>query len=327
MSEYGIPYMGSKDKIIKSLAMNFPKADHFYDLFGGGFSVTHYMLKNKSHCYKHFHYNEIKSDIVELIKKAINGDYNYNKFKPEWISKDKFFKRLDDPYIKICWSFGNNQKAYMFSQQIEPYKKSMHMAIVFNEFDLLAKDVFGFDKWPSNVKTIKAKRLYLRQLIEFYRVKNKLPKVLHQFLPSKKLQQLKQLDQLKRLQQLERLQRLEQLKQLEQLQSLERLEQLERLHQLEKLNFSSKDYRDVKILPNSVVYCDIPYKDTASYGEFNHDQFFEWAATRDFPVYISEYNIDDPRFILVYDIYKRSMLKNNIKLIKIESEKLYWNGK
>jgi len=302
MSEYGIPYMGSKDKIIASLAMNFPKADHFYDLFGGGFSVTHYMIKRKDHHYKHFHYNEIKSDIVALVKKATNGDYNYNKFKPEWISRDQFFKRLDDPYVRICWSFAGNQKNYMFSQQIEPYKKSMHMAVVFDEFDCLVKEVFGFDKWPTNIKTIKAKRSYLWQLIWFYRVKNKLPKVLHQFLPNKQLDRLEQL---------------------ERLQSLQRLEQLQGLN---KLNFSSKDYRDVEILPNSVVYCDIPYLNAAKYGEFNHQEFYEWAVSREFPVYISEY-VMPHNFICVYDIDKRSMFYGDKSKTLIKSEKLYWNGR
>lgn len=87
---------------------------------------------------------------------------------------------------------------------------------------------------------------------------------------------------------------------------------------------SSLDYREVDILPNSVVYCDIPYQGTTGYGEFSHKDFFEWAATRKFPVYISEYNISDPRFKLVYDIDKMPMLTTN-KIVKTKSEKLYWN--
>ena len=122
MSNYGIPYMGSKDKIVASIAMNFPKAEHFYDLFGGGFSVTHYMLVNKSKNYSHFHYNEIKSDIVDLVKKSINGDFNYNKFKPEWISRDQFFKRLDDPYVRICCLLGMIKKTICFHQKLNPTK-------------------------------------------------------------------------------------------------------------------------------------------------------------------------------------------------------------
>jgi len=327
MSQYGIPYMGSKAGIIASIAMNFPRAKHFYDLFGGGFSVTHYMLKNKANRYQHFHYNEIKSDIVDLIRRAIGGEYSYKRFKPAWISREDFLKKKDtDAYVRVCWSFGNNQKNYMFGRDIESYKKSMHQAVVFGEFDELAKEVLGFDVWPSVAKTIKHRRFYLRQKIEFYR-NTKIPKVFYQSLPEKQLQKLE------RLEPLEQLQKLQQLEQLERLQQLQQLEQLERLQKLEnssipfqQLNFSSMDYRDVKIEKDSIVYCDIPYKSTSPYGEFDHEQFFDWAATRPFPVYISEYQIDDSRFKLVYEIDKRPMFKNTDKITKIKQEKLYWNG-
>lgn len=308
----GLLYMGSKQDIVGSIALNFPKAENFYDLFGGGFSVTHYMLKHKSHNYKTFHYNEIKSDIVDLVKRSINGEFSCDKFKPEWISRDEFFKRIDDPYIRICWSFGNNQKTYMFSQDIESYKKSMHMAVVFDEFDSLAKEVFGFCEWPKEVNSIKARRYYLRQKIEFYR-KTKIPEVLHQFLDAKRLEQLE---------------RLEQLKQLQQLQRLERLQQLEQLEQLERLQMTSLDYREIEIKPNSVVYCDIPYKGTAEYSKdgFDHKAFFEWAATRDFPVYVSEYEIKDPRFKLIYSINKTVKLSSNgSSKANANKERLYWN--
>lgn len=48
MAEYGIPYMGSKQSICDELIKIFPTADNFYDLFGGGFSVTHAMLERRS---------------------------------------------------------------------------------------------------------------------------------------------------------------------------------------------------------------------------------------------------------------------------------------
>jgi hypothetical protein len=305
MSDYGIPYMGSKAKIAASIAMNFPKATNFYDLFGGGFSISHYMLEHKRNRFSRFHYNEIKSDIVDLVKSAINGDFNYNKFKPLWVSRDDFAKQRDNSaYVRCLWSFGNNQKGYLFSQEIEQYKKSMHMAVVFDEFDSLSKEVLGFDKWPSIATTIKQKRFYLIQKIEHYRV-TKIPNVLHQFLNEKQLQRLQQLQQL---------------------QQLQRLERLQQLQQLQRLSFSSKDYREVEILPDSVVYCDIPYQGTSDYGVFNHKEFFDWAATRDFPVYISEYHIADKRFKLIYDIDKIPLLNTN-KIVKVKSEKLYWNQK
>lgn len=69
--QYGITYQGSKTKIVSEIAKFFPNADHFYDLFGGGFSVSHYMILRRSKSYKKFHYNEIRPGLVELIQDAI----------------------------------------------------------------------------------------------------------------------------------------------------------------------------------------------------------------------------------------------------------------
>jgi len=108
---------------------------------------------------------------------------------------------------------------------------------------------------------------------------------------------------------------------------LERLERLQQLERLERLTMTSKDYRDVEILPKSIVYCDIPYAGTVDYGnEFSHKDFFDWAASREFPVYISEYDIPDKRFKKVYDIEKRSMMSADKQNCKTMTEKLYWNG-
>ena len=82
MKKYGLPYKGSKQKIISKISECFPSADNFYDLFGGGFSVTHFMLENRPD-FKNYYFNEIKTPIIELIKKAIKGEYNENKFKSE----------------------------------------------------------------------------------------------------------------------------------------------------------------------------------------------------------------------------------------------------
>lgn len=295
MSNYGIPYMGSKSDIVASIALNLPAADNFYDLFGGGFCVTHYMMEKRSHKYKHFHFNEINKNVVGLIKKAINGDFNYDKFKPEWISREDFFKYKDeDAYIGLIWSFGNDQSSYMFGKDIEIQKRSLHQAIIFDEFDEFAEKILGFKEWPSAFKDKKKRRLYIRQKVIF---------------ESKG----KTRGDLQRLQQLERLQ---------QLQQLERLQQL---------SFYTQDYREVPILPNSIVYCDIPYKDTKGYGiNFSHKEFYDWAATRDFPVYISEYANDDPRFELVYSVGKAVKMSHQGQTKENainDREKLYWNRK
>ena len=37
MAQYGIPYMGSKDKIADDILSVLPRGKRFVDLFGGGF--------------------------------------------------------------------------------------------------------------------------------------------------------------------------------------------------------------------------------------------------------------------------------------------------
>jgi len=288
MSQFGIPYMGSKAKICKDICSIFPGADNFYDLFGGGFSVTHYILKYKSHQYKQFHFNEIRPGICDLIKDAIAGKYNYDVYKPEWISREEFFKRLDtDPLVKIIWSFGNNGRDYLFGNDIEPYKKSMHMAIVFNKFDDTAKQVLGMDRFKEGL-SITDKRLFLRYKV----VKNN---------PSLRPTELER---------------------------LQRLQQLQQLQQLLQLEFYSTSYELVPIKPNSIIYCDIPYDGTAEYDKndsFNRAKFLEWAHEQKEPVFISEYQISDTRFKCVKSIKKRSLLSGNKDNTLIKMERLYVN--
>ena len=70
---------------------------------------------------------------------AINGKYNYDVFKPEWITGERFFSEKEsNTYIKIIWSFGNNGRNYLFGKDIEEKKRSMHQAVVFDEFDVFS---------------------------------------------------------------------------------------------------------------------------------------------------------------------------------------------
>ena len=58
---------------------------------------------------------------------------------------------------------------------------------------------------------------------------------------------------------------------------------------------SSYEFLDVP--PDSIIYCDPPYRDTTKYSNpFNHDLFYEWCinkAKEGHTVYISEYNMPD----------------------------------
>ena len=283
MAEYGIPYMGSKGSLIYKIAPLFPSADNFYDLFGGGFSVSHFMNLHHGSKYKRFFYNEIKSDIVQLVRDAIAGKYNYDVFKPEWISREKFDRDKEScAYTRCIWSFGNNQKDYMFSPEIEHQKRSLHQAVVFNELDSQARSFLKMTSFPAHL-SIRGRRLMCRSIV------------------SQRKGELERLERLQQLLQLERLQQLERLLQLERLERLEQLQQLERLQQLE---MSSMSYDQVQIMPSSVIYCDPPYKGTAGYlSAFDHEKFWAWVRKQTVPVFVSEYTA--PKDIGVIAAFRR----------------------
>ena len=292
MSKYGIPYMGSKDKIAEKIISFLPSGNRLCDLFGGGFAITECAIY--SHKYKQHLYNELNPLLPALIKKAIKGDYNYKRFKPEWISKEDFDRLKDtDGYIKYIWSFSNKGSNYMFGKDIEPYKKAAHDYIVFNKkseiFNRFFKDI---DKYIK-VSDIKSRRIifrrYLQAVIERYR---------------KNGQNLQELNQLERLQNLECLERL---------QNLECLERLQNLECLERLQITNDTYLNYQHQDGDVVYCDPPYEDTAQYNNnsgFNHKEFYDWVATRPYVVYFSSYNnISDKRFKMVWAEGKRNLMQ------------------
>ena len=117
---------------------------------------------------------------------------------------------------------------------------------------------------------------------------------------------------LERLQRLESLQSLERLQSLQSLESLQRLQRLERLERLEtgNLHSTSMNYYDVPIAPDSVIYCDPPYRGTAEYtcGGFDHERFYEWCEVQTVPLFISEYSMPEDRFVCVAEFKHCSRL-------------------
>ena len=68
------------------------------------------------------------------------------------------------------------------------------------------------------------------------------------------------------------------------------------INNIKGINFIASDYQSLKIPNNSIIYCDIPYKDTKQYltsKDFNHSEFWEWCRNKTKEgndVFISEYN-------------------------------------
>lgn len=106
---------------------------------------------------------------------------------------------------------------------------------------------------------------------------------------------------------------------------LQNLEALNRLEALERLQTFGVDYRDIKIPPNSLIYCDIPYSDTdcGGYGggAFDHNAFYEWALQQD-NIFISEYKMP-MNFIEIANIEKTVLC--GVQNTNTAVERLYTN--
>ena len=130
---YGMPYKGSKNSIAAEIISVLPPAKHFYDIFGGGGAMTHAAALSGK--YQYIHYNELNPLICKGFKMAVNGEF---KNERRWISREYFHAhKSDDPYVAICWSFGNNLRSYLYSKELEPLKKAVHYARIYNSYCLL----------------------------------------------------------------------------------------------------------------------------------------------------------------------------------------------
>lgn len=131
---YGIPYRGSKNTIAKRIIDLLPRADTFVDLFAGGCAMTHCAIGSGK--YRNFIANDI-GDAPQLFANAIAGKYRDER---RWISREDFIALKDsDPYIRLCWSFGNGGGQYLYSKEIEPWKRALHYARVFGDRGELLK--------------------------------------------------------------------------------------------------------------------------------------------------------------------------------------------
>ena len=282
---FGLPYMGGKNRIAKELITeiiwNEPNAQIFIDLFAGGCAMSHAALLSGK--FKKVIANDINA-MPKLFKDAILGKYRDEK---RWISRDEFHKLKDtDMYIKSVWSFGNRGATYMYGEHLEPYKKAYHYAKVFGDFSLFNQFAPYIEK--ENCGNL---RKYIKDNYE--RIKKDYSKwlLIDIKYSSRSLQSL------------------------ESLESLQRLQRLENLSNI--LEISQGSYKDFK-LPKAdecVIYCDIPYKGTQTYNhdgeklDFDYEAFYNWVrdkAKDGYKIYISEYQMpSDFKEILAIDTSSR----------------------
>lgn len=96
---------------------------------------------------------------------------------------------------------------------------------------------------------------------------------------------------------------------------------------MQSLERLQSDYRDVPIAEGAVVYCDIPYRNTASYvsGDFDHEAFYDWAEKlgQTHQVFISEYDMPRDRFDLVAETKKQALLNAKAREGEGVTERLF----
>ena len=226
------------------------------------------------------HMNDL-NPMSRLFIDAVQGKYhNENR----WISREEFIAKKDtDPYIAFVWSFGNNCKGYLYNDGNERVKHALWNAVMFGDYTLADELHIPFKR--SKYTDTKHRRLDIMRHWKKYG--NKM------------------IDR-----------RME-------LQSLESLERLQSRNTDEerhgRLTYTCKPYNEVEIEPDSLIYCDIPYKNTAEYvaGGFNHAAFYKWAHEQKNLVMVSEYNMPSD-FVCVGAVAKRNILSATANTKSIE---------
>ena len=299
----------------------------------GGCAITHAALLSGK--YSRVVANDINGMIPHAFETAITGGF---RDEDRWISRDDF-QRLykTDPYVAICFSFGNDLHEYCYARELEPYKRALHYAIFWKDTgpwrelcpetaDTLKKAVES--EQDRHKRRIGAGRAIVTALKTglmngtinpavmdkpIYRKirKDKTSGLMNQSAERvERLQSLETPENDERLQRLESLERFERLKNLETLQTDESLCRLQRLESLERitdvdvppvLTVTTGDYRALNFERDGIIYCDPPYKNTKErYGrEFDFNGFYSWCEHQANPVFISEYTMPEDRFVPV----------------------------
>ena len=294
---YGLPYKGSKNRIAKKILDVLPAAPVLYDVFCGGCAVTHAALLSGK--YSRVVANDINGMIPHAFETALAGGF---RNEARWISRDDFQKLYKtDPYVAICFSFGNNLHEYCYARELEPYKRALHYAIFWQDTgpwrELCPETADALKRAMESEQDRHKRRIGAGRAIVtalkaglmngsidpavmdkpiYKKIRKEKTPGLSLHLQSAislecRLQSLETLENDERLQRLESLERFERLKNLEtlqtdeslcRLQSLERLERITDMDALPVLTVTTGDYRALNFERGGIIYCDPPYKST-----------------------------------------------------------------
>ena len=275
---YGIPYLGSKNGIAERIVALLPTGRRFVDLFAGGCAVTHAaMLSGK---WKSFLARDADWRPISLFRDAVSG------VLPEcskWISREEFQERKkDNPYVRYCWSFGNNGEGYIYGKEIEPRKKAVHEAVFDGEFEglrsILPEESKAVEKAVDSIPIPDWRRRMRKVfgvLSAFDRSGRKFPDGMNY----------------------SRMYCLEHIRHFLDLSGLHCAFEIWKTIFNNNFDIVNSSYDSYEYEEGDVVYCDPPYDTKGGErfynGGFDFEAFREWLRSRDYPVYVSEYSMPD----------------------------------
>ena len=297
VENYGLPYAGSKSRIAHWVIDNLPRGRVLIDAFAGGCAITHRALLSQK--WQTIIANDINGKFPQLFLDVIHGKYRDEK---RWISRADFERlKSQDAFVACCWSFGNNLRYYIYSKDIEPYKRALHYAIVFDDFEPMQ------ELMPEVAQAV-ADALHGQNNLHDRRItaQNVIVKTLKRLTGNNYAHQIIQCNPL--YQKIRHTSK--------DAQSLERLQSLQSLERLQSLRVTSQSYDEIDIPDDAVVYCDPPYhaSDKRLYEGtargFDHGAFYDWCVrvSKTNPIFISEYSIEDDRFEVVAEIEKMTSM-------------------
>ena len=313
--KYGAAYQGSKSKIADEIISKLPARKYFIDAFSGGGALAHCALESGK--FEHIIANDLQTkDILEAH--FLWTPNQHLEFQKKWITKEEF-EKTNDLYIKTCWSFSNNRKAYIYSKSCYEYKRLLHNAICFGndkEFeDYCGIDLSEIDRYDDLNERRKAARRAILKALKPYSFKESInsnthiPKEIYDAILGgnkdwRNLQSMEATKQGKGLVSIISSENLERTKYSKNVESLIQQENLLRSKSITASNISitsvSYDEIDLPDPSETVIICDPPYRNTQGYQvEFDNDKFEQWCINKSregYEIFVCEYNIKNPAF-------------------------------
>lgn len=163
--KYGAAYQGSKSKIADDIISKLPSKKYFIDAFAGGGALAHCALESGK--FENIIANDLQTKEI-LEAHFLWTPEQHLEFQKKWITKEEF-EQTNDLYIKTCWSFSNNRKAYIYSKACYEYKRRLHNAICFRNYkefeDYCGIDLSEIDSYDDlNERRKAARRAILKAL-------------------------------------------------------------------------------------------------------------------------------------------------------------------